>query len=84
MEDEPRIKIGFNYTNEVGDTFTASSDVGYFPSFGETELSTIVDYFNKFLSQAGFVRKQNMLEESLTDEEYTLMSDYLEKIRGKQ
>lgn len=82
--DEPKIKIGFSYEDEFGNTYEASSDIEIFKSLGETNLDIIGERFNVFLKQIGFVRhNDNILMEDLTDDELELLSDYLDELRSK-
>lgn len=82
--NEPKIKIGFSYEDEFGNTYEASSKVEVFESLGETSLGVIGEQLNIFLKQIGFVRpNDNIFMEDLTDDELELIIDYLEEIRSE-
>ena len=62
-----KITIGFRFTNEFGDDFSSDSTVSVYEEIGDTELITIVQAFNQFLRQIGYIRKnENMYERDLT------------------
>ena len=83
MED-PKIKIGFSFEDEFGNSYEAASKVEVFESLGETELSAIGERLNIFLKQIGFVRKNdNIFMEDLTDDEFEAISDYLHELRDQ-
>lgn len=82
--NEPKIKIGFSYEDEFGNTYEASSKVEVFESLGETDLYVIGEQLNIFLRQIGFVRQNdNILMEDITDDEFELLSNYLDELRSK-
>lgn len=85
MEQSNKITIGFRYIDTWGNEYTAESTREVFFSLGDDELDTIGKQFNAFLSQAGYMRRNDhMLMEDLTQEEIWLLLDYLDKIRDRK
>lgn len=81
--NEPKITISFGYSDEFGNSYSQSSTVGVFHDLGERELDVIGEQLNTFLSQCGYIRKNdNILMEDLSDEEYEALADYLEELRA--
>jgi len=80
-----KITIGFRFTNEFGDDFSSDSTVSVYEEIGDTELSTIVQAFNQFLRQIGYIRKnENMYEKDLTDEEYEAVDNLIADMRNRE
>lgn len=80
-----KITIGFRFTNEFGDDFSSDSTVSVYEEIGDTELSTIVQAFNQFLRQIGYIRKnENMYERDLTDEEYEAVDNLIADMRNRE
>ncbi len=80
-----KITIGFRFTNEFGDDFSSDSTVSVYEEIGDTELSTIVQAFNQFLRQIGYIRKnENMYERDLTDEEYEAVDNLITDMRNRE
>ena len=80
--DENKITIGFTLIDEMGDEYSASSTCQVFEELDETALDVIGTQLNSFLKQAGYVRKNdNILMESLSDEEYDAVTEFLIKYR---
>lgn len=80
-----KITIGFRFTNEFGDDFSSDSTVSVYEEIGDTELSTIVQAFNQFLRQIGYIRKnENMYERDLTDEEYDAVDNLITDMRNRE
>ena len=86
METENgKIEIGFHFVDPYGNAYDSSSNVEVFYDLGDTELSVIGDKLNVFLRQCGYYRaNDHILLNDLTDEEYSLVEDYLFEIRRKR
>lgn len=83
MED-PKIRIGFTYTSEIGEHFSASSEVTVYEDLGETELDAIAEQLNNFLRQVGYYRPRDyILLKDLTGEEYEYLLGALDEYRDK-
>lgn len=80
--EEPRIKIGFTFTDRFNNEYASSSCVEVFDSLGETDLDVIGEQLNTFLSQIGYCRNGDcVLMEGLTEEERDALLDYLSYLR---
>lgn len=81
MRDE--ITIGFDYTGECGDSYSATSTLASFPDIGESNIDVIGRQLNCFLRQVGYYRpNDNILMESLSDDEYDAVVEFLENYRS--
>lgn len=81
-ECEPVITIGFNYINECGEHFSASSEQTVYESLGDRTIDLIAEQFNCFLRQIGYYRpNDNILVEDLTDAEYDYLCEKLDEYR---
>lgn len=79
---ENPITIKFELTNELGEHYVAESTMEI-PDY-ENELDMIGIQFNSFLRQAGYIRSHNcIMMESITDEEYADLLQYLDELRSK-
>lgn len=77
---EGKQRIAFEFTDEFNNTFKASSDFELFS--GETTPDRIGEYLNTFLSQCGYVRKNDYIfMEDLTLEELEAVAYFLEDYR---
>lgn len=76
------LKIGFTYEDtDIHCSFSSESCVEIMEDF-ETDYSFIGRQMNMFLKQCGYFREgEYILMDSLTEEEYDILSDYLAKIR---
>lgn len=86
MEDCRYLTIGFTYEDStIGTEYAAKSTFPVFESLGETDLELIGTKIKCFLDQVGYygMRNDYMLMESLTEEEYDAVIDFLEKYREK-
>lgn len=82
MENK-KVQIGFTFTDEYGNEYSANSFVDVFEDLGEGPLDVIGRQLNTFLSQIGFARKNdNILMDSLSEKELNFLSDALCKYRG--
>ena len=80
--EEPRIKIGFTFTDHFGNEYSATSDVEVFESLGESDIDVIGEQLNTFLRQIGYIRNRDcMLMEDLTEDELDALCDYLQDLR---
>lgn len=85
MQEDNKITIKFELTNEFGGHYIQESHFEVFSSLGDSELDCIGEQFNIFLKQVGYIRKNDyMLMEDLTEEEVEALSNYLNEIRVKQ
>lgn len=81
MED--KIRIRFELTDESGNNYVSESTTEVFTNFGKTDISVIGEQLNVFLKQCGYNRKNDhILMESLTEEEYYKLADYLDELRN--
>lgn len=81
--EEPRIKIGFALTDQLGNEYSATSNVEVFESLGESDLDVIGEQFNTFLRQIGYIRNRGcMLMEDLTEEEHDALCNCLQNLRN--
>ena len=55
------INIKFELTNAEGCHYMAESEFEVFYDLGDTELSAIGEQLNAFLSQCGYIRKNNFV-----------------------
>lgn len=84
IQENGKIKIRFELTNEFNENFATETNCNVWYDVGDTTLGTIFQYFNSFLNYCGFHRENDyILEDSLTGEEYDLLSEYLLEIRNK-
>ena len=82
--EEPRIKIGFTFTDRFGNEYSTTSNVEVFEPLGERDLDVIGELLNIFLRQIGYIRSRDcMLMEDLTEEEHDALLDYLDELRNK-
>ena len=86
MEDYRYLTIGFTYKDSnTGTVYTSESTFPVFEEVVDTDLGLIGEQFRCFLDQVGYYGMRNdcMLMESLTDDEYDAVIDFLEKYRDK-
>lgn len=80
-EDKNILTIGFNFENEFGDRFSATTTSQVFNDF-EKDVDFIGDQLNVFLKQCGYSRKNNhIFMEDITEDEYDAISDFLQDLR---
>jgi hypothetical protein len=85
MQEENRITIKFEYTDEFQNHSSQESSRQTFPDLGVDELSIIGEQLNIFLKQIGFYRKNDYIfMEDITEEEYSALADFLECYRAKR
>ena len=81
-ENQNKITISFNFENEFGDKFSATTTSEIFSELGDTDVGFIGEQLNIFLKQCGYVRKNNFIfMEDITEEEYDALADYLTELR---
>lgn len=81
-ENQNKLTIGFNFENEFGDKFSATTTAQVFNDLGETDIDFIGDQLNIFLKQCGYARKNDhIFMEDVTEEEWVALADYLEELR---
>ena len=81
MTDKRKLKLGFyykddDYDNEVKTVMTVPVVEDITP-----EINVIGDAFNNFLAQVGYIRRDCILMESLTVDEYEFLHDCLAEYR---
>lgn len=80
-----KITIRFELTEEDNTHYEAESTVEVFDSLGDTELDNIGWQLNAFLKQCGYSRpNDNIFMEDVSDEEYDALADYLSQLRAKK
>ena len=85
ISTEGKLTIGFRLQNECGDMFSQDSTLEVFDDLGDTDFDVIGDQLNCFLKQCGYYRpNDNIFMESLTDEEYDAVAEFLEKFREEK
>lgn len=81
MED--KIRIRFELTDECGNNFVSESKVQVFTDLNETDIDVIGEQLNVFLKQCGYNRGNDYIfMESLTEDEYYKLADYLDELRN--
>lgn len=84
MEERHPIKLSITFRNDFGCVFSQSSEHLNSPYSFESELDTIGEDFNRFLSLIGYRRANGyMLMEDLTYEELEAVTLYLDELRNK-
>lgn len=80
---ENPITIKFELTSSIGEHYAAESTINVFYDL-ESELDVIGQQLNAFLRQAGYTRPHDcIMMESITDEEYADLLQYLDELRSK-
>lgn len=83
MEQNSKITIGFELTDQWGQHYKAESYVELFDDYDE--LVAIYDKFNIFLNQAGFIRNRGgIFTKDVTIEEAEALEDFLEDYRKRE
>lgn len=81
-ENQNKLTIGFNFENEFGCKFSATTTREVFHDLGEDDVSFIGDQLNSFLRQCGYYRKNDhIFMEDVTEEEYDALADFLDWFR---
>lgn len=83
MQNEDKITIKFEFSNEFGDHYSQESKFEVFSDMGETEIDRIGEQLNVFLKQIGYIRKNDLIfMEDVTPEEFEALSDFLDDYRA--
>lgn len=83
MQNEDKITIKFEFSNEFGDHYSQESKFEVFSDMGETEIDRIGEQLNVFLKQIGYIRKNDLIfMEDVTPEEFETLSDFLDDYRA--
>lgn len=81
-ESTGKIKIGFTYVDEFGNTWSSESQESLSDEFGSLDI--IGRQFDTFLRQAGYIRNgDTVFMDSVTDEECEVLHTALENYRNK-
>ena len=84
MQEENKITIRFEYTDEFKNHYSQESSQQTFPDLGVDSINIIGEQLNIFLKQIGFYRKNDCIfMEDITEEEYGALADFLERYRAK-
>jgi len=79
-----KITIGFRFTNEFDEDFSADSTVNVYEEIGDMELDTIMEAFNQFLRQIGYHRPNDYIyPRDLTEDEYDAVDQLVSEMRDK-
>lgn len=82
MDDDSKITIKFELTDESENHFVQETTIEVFTSLGETDIDVVGAQLNIFLKQCGYIRENdNIFMEDITDEEYDALADYLSELR---
>ena len=77
-----KLTVGFSLEDESGNKYSATTSADVLVDLGYTDIDFIGEQLNTFLKQCGYKRKNNYIfMESITEEEYDALSDYLNKFR---
>lgn len=83
--EECKIRIKFELNDELKNYYSAESAFEVYEDIGDSVLDEMGKQFNIFLRQAGYIRPNDYLfMESITDEEYDAIEDFLNEYRSKQ
>lgn len=81
-ESQHKLTISFNFENEFGDKFSATTTKEVFNDLGETDIDFIGYHLNNFLRQCGYFRSNdNIFMEDVTEEECEALAEYLQELR---
>ena len=81
-ENQSKLTIGFNFENEFGDKFSATTTAEVFNDLGETDIDFVGDQLNTFLKQCGYARKNDhIFMEDVTEEEMEFLYGCLAEFR---
>lgn len=83
MQNEEKITVRFELTNEFGDHYAQESKFEVFRDLGENDIDRIGEMLNVFLKQAGYIRKNDLIfMEDVTADEFEALADFLEDFRA--
>lgn len=82
-EKDTRETIKLYYRNEFGSEYEMSRTAETYSEYGTDTIFTFATMINLFLRQVGYVRydKDMVFLESVTEDEYELLRDYLQDMR---
>ena len=79
------ISYEFKYKDEVGNEYEMKNTVEINYDFGDSEILSLARALNLFLRQCGyFYNKDMVFLESITEEEFEKLADFLCEIREKE
>lgn len=83
-EKDSRIAIKLYFRNEFGSEYEISKTANTYPDYGDDEISMLARTINLFLRHIGYecFDKDMVLLESITEEEYDMLQDYLFELRN--
>lgn len=82
MPNNNKLTIGFSLEDDFGNKYSATTSSEVLVDLGYTDMDFIGEQLNIFLKQCGYSRKNDFIfMESVTEEEYDALSDYLKKFR---
>lgn len=83
-EKDTRIAIKLYFRNEFGSEHEISKTANTYPDYGDDEISMLARTINLFLRHIGYecFDKDMVLLESITEDEYDMLQDYLFELRN--
>ena len=77
-----KLTIGFSLEDEFGNKYSATTSSEVLVDLDYTDIDFIGEQLNIFLKQCGYSRKNDFIfMDSVTEEEYDALSDYLNELR---
>ena len=80
------IRIEMRYTDEYGNTTSLDKETTIYPDLGNSEIDEMERFINYFLRGVGYpsFNKDKIILESVTEDEYEEIVDYLWDMRHKE
>lgn len=80
------IRIEMRYTDEYGNTTSLDKETTLYPDLGNDEIDEMERFINYFLRGVGYpsFNKDKIILESVTEDEYEEIVDYLWDMRHKE
>lgn len=80
------IRIEMRYTDEYGNTTSLDKETTLYPDQGNNEIDEMEKFINHFLRGVGYpsFNKDKIILESVTEDEYEEIVDYLWDMRHKE
>ncbi len=80
------IRIEMRYTDEYGNTTSLDKETTVYPDLGNSEIDEMERFINHFLRGVGYLsfNKDKIILESVTEDEYEEIVDYLWDMRHKE
>ena len=80
------IRIEMRYTDEYGNTTSLDKETTVYPDLGNSEIDEMERFINYFLRGVGYpsFNKNKIILESVTEDEYEEIVDYLWDMRHKE